>query len=157
MGTFLASYGDDGYDHEGYVAQVLDDGTLTGTYSNETTPRMVGQVVAACGCGWTGSTRYPSPGPFDETAKGLALDEWEHTHARPTLDGLRTDKWDRLRTLVRKLAESHALITRSRFADLTPRAQRDLLDRTLASLDRARELVHQLRTPLDTPRRGEQL
>jgi hypothetical protein len=96
MGTILASYGDDAYDHEGYAAQLLDDGSLTGTYSNDTEPRMVGQVVAACGCGWTGTTRYPTTGPFDEAAHDLALAEWERDHARPTLQGLQVDHWDRL-------------------------------------------------------------
>ncbi|MGH3795635.1 MAG: hypothetical protein ACRDSP_12165 [Pseudonocardiaceae bacterium] len=77
MGTLLTGYGEDGYDHEGYAAQVLDDGSITGTYSNATCPRMIGHVVAACGCGWAGTTRYPCPGPFDEQAEALALAEWE--------------------------------------------------------------------------------
>jgi len=85
MGTILTSYGDASYGHEGYAAQVRDDGTLTGAYIDETTPRMVGQVVAACDCGWTGTTRYPCPQPFDEQAHELALAEWEHDHARPVL------------------------------------------------------------------------
>jgi hypothetical protein len=66
MGTVLIGYGDAGYDHEGYAAQVLDDNSITGTYSDKTIPRMIGQVVAACDCGWTGTTRYPTTtGPFD--------------------------------------------------------------------------------------------
>jgi hypothetical protein len=69
MGTFLTSYGDDAYDHEGYAAQVLDDGSLTSTYSEDTTPRMVGQVEAACGCGWTGTTRYTEPEGYAEVAE----------------------------------------------------------------------------------------
>jgi hypothetical protein len=72
MGSFLARYGDDAYDHEGYVAQVFDDGSLTGTCSNDTTPRMIGQVVAACDCGWTGSTRYPCPGSLTR--------RWKESH-----------------------------------------------------------------------------
>ncbi len=85
MGTILTSYGDAGYQHEGYAAQVLDDGTLTGTHGPDTRPRMVGQVVAACDCGWTGTTRYPTREEYDEHAEALALAEWEHTHARPVL------------------------------------------------------------------------
>jgi hypothetical protein len=86
MGTVLTGYGDAGYDHEGYAAQVLDDNSITGTYSDTTKPRMIGQVVAACDCGWTGKTRYPiTTRPFDQDAEQLALTEWEHTHARPTL------------------------------------------------------------------------
>jgi hypothetical protein len=151
MGSILTSYGDNAYDHEGYAAQVLDDGSLTGTYSDATEARMVGQVVAACGCGWTGSTRYPTTtGPFDQAAHDLALAEWEHHHARPTLEGLRVDHWDRLRTLVRRLAESHATTTRTRFSGLAPVEQRELLDRTLAGLHRATALAHQLRGPLGT-------
>lgn len=154
MGTILASYGDDAYDHEGYAAQLLDDGSVTGTYSNDTEARMVGQVVAACGCGWTGSTRYPTTGPFDDTARDLALAEWERDHARPTLHGLQVDHWDRLRTMVRQLAESHATTTRTRFSGLSPVEQRELLDRTLTGLDRATTLARQLRAPLQTDPAG---
>lgn len=154
MGTLLMSYGDDAYDHEGYVAQVLNDGTLTGTYSDDTESRMVGQVVAACGCGWAGATRYPCPEPFDALAHELALAEWERDHARPTLAGRRADRWDRLRTLIRQLAESHATTTRTRFRELSLPEQRDLLTRTLSSLGRATELAEQLRAPLDTPDKG---
>jgi hypothetical protein len=147
MGSILTSYGDDAYDHEGYVAQVLDDGSLTGTSSTDTTARMIGQVVAACDCGWTGSTRYPATGPFDQAAQELALGEWERDHARPTLEGLRAENWDRLRTLVRQLAESHATTTRTRFSGLSPIEQGELLDRTLAGLDRATTLARQLCEP----------
>jgi hypothetical protein len=154
MGRILVSYGDDAYDHEGYVAQVLDDGSLTATYSNDTTARMIGQVVAACDCGWTGTTRYPATGPFDEAADELALGEWERDHARPTLEGLRAEHWDRLRTLVRQLAESHATTTRTRFSALSPVEQRELLNRTLTGLDRATTLARQLREPLQTTTPG---
>jgi hypothetical protein len=131
--------------------QVLDDGSLTGTYSDDTESRMVGQVVAACGCGWAGSTRYPTTtGPFDEAAHDLALTEWERDHARPILEGLRADHWARLRTMVRELAESHATTTRTRFSGLSPAEQRELLDRTLARLGHATRLAHRLRGPLAT-------
>lgn len=150
MGTFLDSYGDDSDTHEGYVAEVLGDGSLTTKYNEDTEPRMVGQVVAACGCGWIGSIRYPTTESFDE-AEDRALIEWERDHARPALESLQADNWDRLRTMVRRLAGSHALITRSRFGELTPSGQRDLLDRTVTALDRASELARRLRAPLDTP------
>ncbi|MGH3772826.1 MAG: hypothetical protein ACRDRW_15780 [Pseudonocardiaceae bacterium] len=150
MGVILVSYGDDAGDHEGYAAQVLDDGSLTGVYSDDTRARMVGRVVAACDCGWTGSTRYPTRDPFDEAAHALALAEWEHSHARPTLDRLRALHWDRLGGMVRQLAQSHVTTTRTRFTDLPPEAQRDLLDRTLTALHRATELVLHLRGSLDT-------
>jgi hypothetical protein len=150
MGVILESYGDDAYDHEGYAAQVLDDGSLTGTYCDDTEARMVGQVVAACGCGWTGTTRYPTTEPFDEAAHDLALTEWERDHARPVLEGSRVDHWDRLRTVVRRLAESHATTTPPRFTDLSPVEQRELLDRTLTGLDRATKLARQLRESLQS-------
>ncbi|MGH3910841.1 MAG: hypothetical protein ACRDRM_08405, partial [Pseudonocardiaceae bacterium] len=86
MGTILTGCGEDAYDHEGYPAQVLDDGSITGTSSTQTRPRMIGQVVAACGCGWAGTTRYQCPTPFDTQAEALALAEWEISHARPVLD-----------------------------------------------------------------------
>lgn len=104
MGTFITCYGDAGYDHEGYAAQVLDNGSLTSEYSDETEPRMVGQVVAACGCGWTGTTRYPCPEPFDEAAEQLALAESEHTHARPVLEQAQRAQLGRLRELARRAA-----------------------------------------------------
>lgn len=36
MGRIFTSYDAAGYKHEGYAAQVLDDGTLTGTHGPET-------------------------------------------------------------------------------------------------------------------------
>ncbi|MEJ7716365.1 MAG: hypothetical protein WKF40_12055 [Thermoleophilaceae bacterium] len=95
MGTILSSYGDAGYEPRGLRrASVLDDGTITGTYSSSTIPRMTGHVVAACGCGWTGTTRYPVPAVilFDEQAHELALGEWEHTHAVPALSAAVRDR-----------------------------------------------------------------
>ncbi|MGH3718313.1 MAG: hypothetical protein ACRDRI_05605 [Pseudonocardiaceae bacterium] len=150
MGMILTSYGDDAYDHVGYAAQVLDDGSLTGVYSDDTRARMVGRVVAACECGWAGSTRYPTREPFDDAAHELALAEWERSHARPTLDGLRALKWDELGRLIRLLAESHVITTLTRFTDLAPEVQRALLDRTLTLLNRATEVGRQLRDFLAT-------
>ena len=108
MGTILTSYGDAAYDHEGYPAQILDDGTLTGTSSTETRPRMVGQVVAACSCGWAGATRYPSRREGDEAA----LAEWEHTHARPVLVAAQAAELDRLQAQLRGLAASDLAASR---------------------------------------------
>jgi hypothetical protein len=155
MGTILDSYGDAADDHVGYAAQVLDDGTLTGTYSTDTAARMVGQVVAACGCGWTGTTRYPSPDLLDETAAELALGEWERDHARPTLDALRDLDWDRLYRVLRGLADSRLATTRVRYSELSTAQQRELLDSALTALDRATTLARQLRAPLTEG--GEQL
>ncbi len=140
MGTILSSYGDAGYGHEGYVGQLLDDGTITGTYSSSTIPRMTGHVVAACGCGWTGTTRYPTRELFDEQAHELALGEWEHTHAVPALSAAVRDRTRRLPRLLSSLA-----------ADLDPRLgnatapeRAAVLERTLRGLDDARALAHDL-------------
>lgn len=139
MGTFVTCYGDAGFAHEGYAGQVLDDGTLTATYSRETEARMVGQVVAACDCGWTGTTRYPCPKPFDEQAHDLALDEWEHDHARPTL--ARTQRFDlsRLQRLLHDLTAGIALTETT-----APRALAEQLQRALHRLAGATQLAEQL-------------
>jgi hypothetical protein len=143
VGPFITCYGDAGYDHEGYAAQVLDDGTLTGNYSDETEARMVGQVVAACGCGWTGATRYSCPEPFDEAAEDLALAEWEQSHARPVLEqGQRVDL-ERLRVLARRVAADLPDTT----GDDAPRSARQLadqLDRVVAALETASALARRL-------------
>lgn len=148
MGTFLSDYGDDAYDHEGYAAQVLDNSSLTSTYSTETMARMIGQVVAACDCGWTGSTRYPTTDPFDEAAEELALAEWEHDHARPTLDAGHARKWDRVH---RVLAARAAELARYEAGGLSAAARRSVLKATLASLDEAAQLVRELLEPLAQP------
>lgn len=138
MGRVLIDYGHACYAHEGYAAQVLDDDSITGTYSDETEPRMIGHVTAACDCGWTGTTRYPTTtGPFDENAERLALAEWEHTHARPALRRLQREQHDRLADHLRTLA-SHS-------AELGHDARRDLLDQVLDHLAQTTELARQLR------------
>jgi hypothetical protein len=74
------------YDHEGYAARKLPDGTLTGTWTAATAE--FAAYVPACSCGgpgdwsdWYGSTEYP---PNDE-GEAAAIDEWERVHARPLL------------------------------------------------------------------------
>lgn len=151
MGTILTGYGEVAYDHEGYAAQVLDDGSITGTYSNATRPRMVGQVVAACGCGWAGTTRYRCPAPFDEQAEALALAEWESTHAIPTLARAREDRARRLAQLLGSLAEKH----RAHLQEPRPDRHRlELLDRTLRTLATATELARELREQAAEQERG---
>jgi hypothetical protein len=46
------------YEHEGYAASVLEDGTDTGTSSTVLGPRVTGWR-AACASGWRGSVFYP--------------------------------------------------------------------------------------------------
>lgn len=148
MGTFLTGYGDADYEHEGYAAQVLDDGSITGTYSRDIQPRMIGQVVAACGCGWAGTTRYPCLEPFDEQAESLALTEWETTHARPILEQAQRDQAARLARLLADLAEQHrANLDRSR--SCPSRHDLELLDRTLRTLATATDLARELRDQAD--------
>ena len=72
MGTIL----DDLYNHEGYGARRLPDGTLTATWS----AAAFDAYVAACGCGWHGGDHPPTEEGYD-----AAVDEWEHDHARPLL------------------------------------------------------------------------
>jgi hypothetical protein len=144
MGRFLTGYGDAGYDHEGYAAQVLDDGTLTSGYSADTEPRMIGQVIAVCGCGWTGTTRYPCPTPFDEATHDLALAEWEHSHARPVLERAQNRDLTRLRQLLGDLAVGVEL------SDTAPRqALAEQLAHTVGRLRAASELARQLHQQLE--------
>ena len=140
MGTILSSYGDAGYGHEGYAGQLLDDGTITGTYSSSTIPRMTGQVVAACGCGWSGTTRYPTRELFDEQAHELALGEWEHTHAVPALSAAVRDRTRRLPRLLSSLAAD----LDTRLGDATAPQRAAVLERTLRGLDDARVLAQDL-------------
>jgi hypothetical protein len=140
MGTILSSYGDAGYEHEGYVGQLLDDGTITGTYSSSTIPRMTGHVVAACGCGWTGTTRYPTRELFDEQAHDLALGEWEHTHAVPALSAAVRDRTRRLPRLLSSLAAD----LDAQREDATAPQRAAVLERTLRGLDDARVLAQDL-------------
>lgn len=139
MGTFVTSYGDVGYDHEGYAAQVLDDGSLTSEYSDATEPRMVGAVVAACECGWTGTTRYPTRDTFDEAATDLALDEWEHTHARPVLEQDQRADLDRLQRRLRALATAQLP-----GADRSARQLAEQLGQITCALETAADLARRL-------------
>jgi hypothetical protein len=74
MGVVL----DDLYDHEGYGARRLADGTLTGSWSSASAT--FDCYVACCGCGWHGGDH-----PATEDGYEAAVDEWEVDHARPTL------------------------------------------------------------------------
>lgn len=153
MGTILTGYGEDAYDHEGYPAQVLDDGSITSTCSPATRPRRIGQVVAACGCGWAGTTRYRCPEPGDAQAEALALAEWEFSHARPALDQAQHQRARRLAQLLDGLATDH----RAYLEVPAPRPTRqrlDLLDRTLRTLATANDLARELRDQVAASERG---
>ncbi len=74
MGTII----EDLYDHEGYGARRLPDGTLTGVWSAETA--RFEAYVASRGCGWHGGEHPPTEAGYES-----AVDEWEAEHARPLL------------------------------------------------------------------------
>ncbi len=69
---------EDLYDHEGYGARQLPDGTLTGVWSAETAKFEA--YVASCGCGWHGGHHPPTEAGYDS-----AVEEWEADPARPLL------------------------------------------------------------------------
>jgi hypothetical protein len=97
-------------------------------------------VVAACDCGWTGTTRYPTREEFDEDAEELALAEWEHAHARPVLEHHQQAQTTRLRARLRDLADQLTTTGGESGRHLI-----DRLDRILRALDQATQLAHQLR------------
>jgi hypothetical protein len=70
------------WDHEGYAARRLPDGTLAGTWTWAT--REFTAFAAACDCGWRGTVGYP---PTD-LGEEMALDHWQLEHASPLLDQL---------------------------------------------------------------------
>jgi hypothetical protein len=66
---------EDLWDHEGYAARRLPDGTLTSTWTQAT--REFDGYVATCVCGWRGSVDYTPT----ETGEEFAIDQWRVTHA----------------------------------------------------------------------------
>jgi hypothetical protein len=68
---------EDLWDHEGYAARRLPDGTLTST-----SIRDFDAYVGACGCGWRANLNYPPT----EAGEQAALDHWHQGHATPLLD-----------------------------------------------------------------------
>lgn len=70
---------DDLYDHEGFSARRLPDGTLTDSWTQATAK--FDAYVAGCDCGWRGEEERP---PSDAGYE-IALDDWERDHARPLL------------------------------------------------------------------------
>lgn len=97
-------------------------------------------------------TTRPPPARSTRPPFELALTEWEHTHARPTLERAQSGKWDQLRAVLTRLADSHHA---AQGGGLTRVEQRDLLGLTLDRLARATKLARQLRTALETTPGGE--
>ena len=75
MGRFI----EDLWDHEGYAARRLPDGTLTGTWTYAT--REFTAHVPACGCGWHADREHPPT----EDGEQAALEQWDTEHATPLL------------------------------------------------------------------------
>jgi hypothetical protein len=71
---------EDLWDHEGYAARRLPDGTLTGTWTHAT--RAFTAFVPACGCGWHAQREYPPT----EDGEQATLDDWHGAHATPLLE-----------------------------------------------------------------------
>jgi hypothetical protein len=71
---------EDLWDHEGYAARRLPDGTLTGTWTWAT--REFDAYVGACGCGWRATLNYPPT----EAGEQAALEHWHQGHATPLLE-----------------------------------------------------------------------
>lgn len=65
-------------DHEGYGARRLRDGTLTSTWSAETTS--VETYLPCCICGWQGTSFAASQDGYEEACRA-----WENDHAIPLL------------------------------------------------------------------------
>jgi hypothetical protein len=58
------------YDHEGYAARKLPDGTLTGTWTAATAAFTA--YVASCACGWAATAEHPPT----EAGEDTALHDW---------------------------------------------------------------------------------
>jgi hypothetical protein len=127
MGSLI----EDLWDHEGYAARRLPDGTLTGTLSYAT--REFTAFVPACGCGWSGDREHP---PTDE-GEEAAISQWRVEHAEPLLARQAERRQLRLARVLEWLGsqagrlEDPATLARVRrtlgsAADLAAEVQRDL-------------------------------
>jgi hypothetical protein len=123
---------EDLWDHEGYAARRLPDGTLTGTWTHAT--RAFDGYVAACGCGWRGEVDYPP----SETGEEFAIDQWRSEHAEPLL----ARQAER-----RQLELAQALRALGGIADFVDNPAN--LARIGRAADRVRELVEELQRGLD--------
>lgn len=70
------------YEHEGYAARILPDGTETGTWTYET--REFRGYRAHCDCGWRGTAVYPAT----DMGERAADEEWDRDHLRPLIDAV---------------------------------------------------------------------
>ncbi len=88
------------YDHEGYAARRLPDGTLTSTWTAQT--RQFTGYVAACACGWHATSSHP---PTD-SGYDAATDQWYRTHANQVLGRLAQRDRHELAEVLRTLGRS---------------------------------------------------
>ena len=125
---------DDLYDHEGYAARRLPDGSLTGTWSRDT-DTFTG-YIAVCSCGWTGD----HPHPPTEAGRRAAEDQWDNTHARPLLavavPARITELVDNLREEIAELASDRPLAARTVAQRLTAWSEHILQRTATAELQR---------------------
>jgi hypothetical protein len=125
---------EDLWDHEGYAARRLPDGTLTGTWTQAT--REFDGYRAACGCGWRGEVDYLPT----ETGGEFAIDQWRSEHAEP---------------LLARQAERHQLQLARRLEWLGGQAGRlhdpETVARVQSQLDHARDLVVDVQRDLQRP------
>jgi hypothetical protein len=68
-------------EHEGYLALILNDGSDTGEWNQETEHRMIGRRPA-CVCGWRGSDIYDDL-PEGPEAESALMESWRVEHAEP--------------------------------------------------------------------------
>ena len=133
MGVLL----EDLYEHEGYGARRLPDGTLTGTWTQATA--VFDAYVAACGCGWHGDVEYAPT----EDGEEAALEQWRAEHAQPLLQRQAQRRQERLARALAWLGgqaarlEDPASVARIRrtldsAGDLAADVQRDLERQTEA-------------------------
>jgi hypothetical protein len=122
------------WDHEGYAARRLPDGTLTGTWTYAT--REFDAYVAACGCGWRGTGEHPPT----EQGEEFAVDQWDAEHATP---------------LLQQQAKRRRLELGQVLAWLGGQADRledpAVLERVGRALDRARALTELVQRDLERP------
>jgi hypothetical protein len=122
---------EDLWDHEGYAARRLPDGSLTGTWTHAT--REITAYLAACGCGWHGSSEHP---PTEE-GEELAVDQWRSEHAQLLLERQATRRREQLGRVLGWLG------------DQTDRLQDPAtLERIGRALDRTRALVEDIQRDL---------
>jgi hypothetical protein len=126
---------EDLWDHEGYGARRLPDGTLTGTWTHATCEFTA--FVAACGCGWHARTQHP---PTEE-GEELAVAQWRAEHAEGLLERQATRRCEELARVLGWLGDQA-----DRLQDPAT------LERIGRALDRTRALVEDLQRDLDRER-----